>query len=283
MADYILTLSCADRAGIVAAVSGLLFGHQCFVTQSADFGDPATGRFFMRVAFKHSDNGAGIEHIMDDFKLIADRFGMAWRVHRGTARLRTLILVSNHGHCLNDLLYRWRHRHLPIDIVGIASNHQTYRPNAAFYELPFHHLPVTPESKAQQEAQLAALIDDSGAELVVLARYMQILSDGLCRHLHGRAINIHHSFLPGFKGAAPYTQAYHRGVKLIGATAHFVTPALDEGPIIEQAVEPVDHSHSAEDLTAIGRDIECRVLARAVKAYAEHRVLLNDGKTVVFR
>ncbi|RME61783.1 MAG: formyltetrahydrofolate deformylase, partial [Alphaproteobacteria bacterium] len=278
-----LTLSCADRAGIVAAVSGFLFERQCFVTQSADFGDPSTGRFFMRVAFKRSADGVPLADLLADFADVAARFGMDWRVHAGDHRLRTLVLVSNQGHCLNDLLYRWRHRHLPIDIVAVASNHETYRPNAAFYELPFHHLPVTPETKPVQEAALRALIADTRAELVVLARYMQIFSDDLCRALHGRAINIHHSFLPGFKGAAPYTQAYRRGVKLIGATAHFVTSDLDEGPIIEQAVEPVDHSHGPDELAAIGRDIECRVLARAVKAFGEHRVLLNDGKTVVFK
>ncbi len=283
MSEYVLTLSCEDRAGIVAAVSGFLFERECFVTQSADFGDPSTNRFFMRVAFRHQNGKDALAGIMNEFSDLAGRFIMDWQLHPGNQPVKTLIMVSNHGHCLNDLLYRWRHRQLPIDVVAVASNHETYRANAAFYDLPFHHLPVTAATKPQQEAALEALIQDTGAELVVLARYMQILSKDLCAKLRGRAINIHHSFLPGFKGAAPYTQAYHRGVKLIGATAHFVTADLDEGPIIEQAVEPVDHSHMPEDLAAIGRDIECRVLARAVKAVAEHRVLINNGKTVVFK
>jgi formyltetrahydrofolate deformylase len=281
LSDFILTLSCADRAGIVAAVTGYLFNAGCFLVQNDDFGDPATGRYFMRVTFKRP--AGSMEAVRNGFAEMATRFGMEWRIDDAHAPTRTLILVSQAGHCLNDLLYRWRMKALPVDIVGIASNHGRFAADAAFHQLPFHYLPVTPETKATQEAALLDLIESTQAELVVLARYMQVLSTSLCAKLSGKCINIHHSFLPSFKGAKPYHQAHERGVKLIGATAHFVTTDLDEGPIIEQDIERVDHTRTPDELAEIGRDIESRVLARAVKWMAERRVLLNGRKTVVFR
>lgn len=280
MTDQILTLSCPDRAGIVSAVSTLLFDHGCFVTQNSDFGDPSTGQFFMRVAFRCPD---GTDRLHAALMAIADDFAMSWRLVPAAKPLRTLLMVSRFGHCLNDLLYRRKHAGLPIEVTGVVSNHETFRDEAQFHGLPFHYLPVTPHSRDEQEARLLALIAQTQTELVVLARYMQVLSPALCGQLAGRAVNIHHSFLPSFKGAKPYHQAFERGVKLIGATAHFVTDELDEGPIIEQAVERVDHTYSADELVQLGHDIESRVLTRAVRWMAERRVMLNGRKTVVFR
>lgn len=278
----ILTIACPDATGIVAAVSGFLAARDCFIEESSHYGDPDTGRFFMRTVFRlgGGQTALGLETA---FAEIADRFAMEWRIYDRTVRQRVMLMVSRFDHCLNDLLYRWRTGALAVDMVGVVSNHPDLEPLARWHDLPFHHLPVTPDTKPQQEAALRRLIEGLQVDLTVLARYMQILSPDLTRDLAGRAINIHHSFLPSFKGAAPYQQAHRRGVKLIGATAHYVTEDLDEGPIIEQAVERVDHTFRVDDLVAVGRDIECVVLARAIKFHAEHRVLLNGRRTVVFR
>ena len=278
---YVLTLSCPDRPGIVHAVSGFLLERGGNIEEAAQYNDHATGLFFMRVQFAcdqltHDD-------LKTQLKSFAEPFGMVWQLHATTQQMRTVILVSKEGHCLNDLLFRWKSGLLPLDIRAIVSNHREFYQLAASYNVPFHHIPVTAATKAQVEAKQFEIIQSEGAELVVLARYMQILSDDLCRKLSGRAINIHHSFLPSFKGAKPYYQAHDRGVKLIGATAHYVTADLDEGPIIEQDVARVDHSKTVEDLTAMGRDTESQVLARAVKWHSEHRVLLNGHKTVIFK
>ena len=278
---YVLTLSCQDRPGIVHAVSGFLFEHGGNIEEAAQYNDHDTGLFFMRVQFAC----AQLTH--DDLrlrlKLFAEPFGMRWSLHPLAEPVRTVIFVSKEGHCLNDLMFRWKSGLLPLDIRAIVSNHREFYQLAAGYNVPFHHIPVTPATKAQAEAKQLDIIRSEGAELVVLARYMQVLSNELCRELAGKAINIHHSFLPSFKGAKPYYQAHDRGVKLIGATAHYVTADLDEGPIIEQDVARVDHTDTVEDLTARGRDTESQVLARAVKWHSEHRVLLNGHKTVVFK
>ena len=278
---YILTLSCPDRPGIVHAVSGFLLERGGNIEEAAQYNDPDTGLFFMRVQF------ACDQHTFEDLQVqlrsFAEPHRMAWKLHATRQPMRTVILVSREGHCLNDLLFRWKSGLLPVDIAAIVSNHRDFYQLAASYNVPFHHIPVSADTKAQAEARQYEIIESERAELVVLARYMQILSNELCTRLAGRAINIHHSFLPSFKGAKPYYQAHDRGVKLIGATAHYVTADLDEGPIIEQDVARVDHSHTVEDLTAVGRDTESQVLARAVKWHSEHRVLLNGHKTVVFR
>lgn len=278
----ILTISCPDRTGIVAAVSGFLAGQGIFISESSHFGDPATGRFFMRTVFE-TEAAPPLDRLRAAFAEIGERFAMAWRIDDAARRDRVLILVSRFDHCLNDLLYRYRTGALVIDIPAIVSNHPDLAPLAQWHGIPFHHLPVARETKRQQETALEKLIAELSIDLVVLARYMQVLSPELCAHLSGRCINIHHSFLPSFKGAMPYHQAHVRGVKLIGATAHYVTTDLDEGPIIEQAVERVDHTHTPEDLVAIGRDIESVVLARAVRWHVERRILLNGSKTVVFK
>jgi formyltetrahydrofolate deformylase len=278
---YILTLSCPDRTGIVHAVSGFLLERGGNIEEAAQYNDHDTGLFFMRVQFACAGvDGAALEAQWAQF---ASTFDMKWDLHATAQLMRTVIMVSKEGHCLNDLLFRWKSGLLPLDIRAIVSNHREFYQLAASYNVPFHHIPVTKDSKAQAEARQYEIIQSEGAELVVLARYMQILSDDLCRKLAGRAINIHHSFLPSFKGAKPYYQAHERGVKLIGATAHYVTADLDEGPIIEQDVARVDHSKTVEDLTAQGRDTESQVLARAVKWHSEHRVLLNGHKTVIFK
>ena len=278
---YILTLSCPDRPGIVHAVSGFLLERGGNIEEAAQYNDHDTGLFFMRVQF------ACRQLTQDDLqlqiKLFAEPLQMRWTLHATSEPMRTVILVSKEGHCLNDLLFRWKSGLLPLDIAAIISNHREFYQLAASYNVPFHHLPLTAATKAQVEARQLEIIDDERAELVVLARYMQILSDTMCRRLAGKAINIHHSFLPSFKGAKPYYQAHDRGVKLIGATAHYVTADLDEGPIIEQDVARADHSKTVEDLTAMGRDTESQVLARAVKWHSEHRVLLNGHKTVIFK
>ncbi|WP_137891837.1 formyltetrahydrofolate deformylase [Ramlibacter sp. 2FC] len=278
---YILNLSCPDRPGIVHAVSGFLLERGGNIEEAAQYNDHDTGLFFMRVQF--ACDQVAPEELRAQLRQFAEPFQMAWHLHATTEPMRTVIMVSKEGHCLNDLLFRWKSGLLPLHIAAIVSNHRDFYQLAASYNVPFHHIPVTAQAKAQAEARQYEIIEAEGAELVVLARYMQILSDELCRKLAGRAINIHHSFLPSFKGAKPYYQAHDRGVKLIGATAHYVTADLDEGPIIEQDVARVDHTHTVEDLTTVGRDTESQVLARAVKWHSEHRVLLNGHRTVVFR
>ncbi len=278
---FVLTLSCPDRPGIVHAVSGFLLERGGNIEEAAQYNDPDTGLFFMRVQF--ACNQHSHDELQSRLKLFAEPLKMQWQLHATHEPMRTVILVSKEGHCLNDLLFRWKTGLLPLDIAAIVSNHRDFYQLAASYNVPFHHLPVTAATKAQVEAKQLEIIESERAELVVLARYMQILSDDLCRKLAGRAINIHHSFLPSFKGARPYYQAHDRGVKLIGATAHYVTADLDEGPIIEQDVARADHGKTVEDLTAMGRDTESQVLARAVKWHSEHRVLLNGHKTVIFK
>jgi formyltetrahydrofolate deformylase len=289
--EFILTLSCRDTKGIVHSVSGLLYQAGCNIIDSQQFGDVlgegATGLFFMRVHFEAPPQLADVTTLELLFSHAREQFGMDARFRAVAQKARVLLMVSQHGHCLNDLLFRWKSGQLPVDIPAIVSNHTTLESLAQSYGIPFHHLPLVGGSdaatKRAQEQQIEALIEAENVDLVVLARYMQILSPEFCERLRGRAINIHHSFLPSFKGAKPYYQAHARGVKLIGATAHYVTPDLDEGPIIEQDVARVDHSLSAEDLTSVGRDVECVVLARAVRWHVERRVLINGHKTVVFR
>ncbi|GAB7192387.1 formyltetrahydrofolate deformylase [Kineococcus sp. NUM-3379] len=279
----VLTLSCPDRPGIVHAVSGALVALDANITDSQQYGNPATGQFFMRVAFEAD---ASDEALRANLEVVARRFDLTWRMVHADRPVRTVVMVSKEGHCLNDLLFRQRSGALPVHVAAVVSNHPDLAPMAEFYGVPFHHVPVVagePASKEAAEARLLELVEAEGVELVVLARYMQILSDPLCRALEGRAINIHHSFLPSFKGARPYHQAHDRGVKLIGATAHYVTAALDEGPIIEQDVERVDHRSTPADLVRLGQDVECRALARAVRWHAEQRVLLDGHRTVVFR
>ncbi|MDQ5925339.1 MAG: formyltetrahydrofolate deformylase [Pseudomonadota bacterium] len=278
---YILTLSCPDRLGLVHAVSGFLLERGGNIEEAAQYNDHDTGLFFMRVQFAC----AALPHgeLKAQLAGFAEPFQMQWHLHARAQPMRAVIMVSKEGHCLNDLLFRWKSGLLPLDIRAIVSNHREFYQLAASYNVPFHHLPVTAATKAQVETKQYDIIQTEEAELVVLARYMQVLSDDLCRKLSGRAINIHHSFLPSFKGAKPYYQAHDRGVKLIGATAHYVTADLDEGPIIEQDVTRVDHSKSIEDLTTLGRDTESQVLARAVKWHSEHRVLINGHKTVIFK
>jgi formyltetrahydrofolate deformylase len=291
--EYVLTLSCPDKPGIVYAVSSFLVQHSANILASQQYGESPGGRFFMRVHFSvpplpeppsgsPSPSGSPLADLERGFSWVAEAFHMAWQLHDRAARVRTLIMVSRLGHCLNDLLFRWKTGSLPVDVVGVVSNHGDFAELAASYRIPFHHIAVTPETKAAAESQLLDVIDDAGADLVVLARYMQILSGEVCKRVEGRMINIHHSFLPSFKGAKPYHQAHARGVKLVGATAHYVTPDLDEGPIIEQDVIRVDHTLSPERLGEAGWDVEAQVLARAVTWHAEHRVLLNDDRTVVF-
>ena len=278
---YILTLSCPDQRGIVHAVSGFLLERGGNIEEAAQYNDHDTGLFFMRVQFACAD--AGAEALREQIGTLAARFDMRWQLHAAAQPMRAVIFVSKEGHCLNDLLFRWKSGLLPLDIRAIVSNHRDFYQLAASYNVPFHHIAVNKANKAQAEERQLEIIDGEGAELVVLARYMQVLSDAMCQRLAGRAINIHHSFLPSFKGAKPYYQAHDRGVKLIGATAHYVTADLDEGPIIEQDVARVDHTDAVEDLTAVGRDTESQVLARAVKWHGEHRVLVNGQRTVVFR
>jgi formyltetrahydrofolate deformylase len=278
---YILTFSCPDRLGLVHAVSGFLLERGGNIEEAAQYNDHDTGLFFMRVQF--SCDSLSAEELKAQIGTLGQTLQLQWSLHTQAQPVRTVIMVSKEGHCLNDLLFRWKSGLLPLDIRAIVSNHREFYQLAASYNVPFHHIPVTAATKEQAEARQLEIIEGEGAELVVLARYMQILSDNMCQQLNGRAINIHHSFLPSFKGAKPYYQAHDRGVKLIGATAHYVTADLDEGPIIEQDVARVDHSRTVEDLTTLGRDTESQVLARAVKWHSEHRVLLNGHKTVIFR
>ena len=280
--DYILTLSCPDRTGIVYRVTGLLYELGCNILDAQQFGDEETRRFFLRVHFD-VPTLAEIDTLQEGFASLADAFGMEWQIHDARRRARLLVLVSKQGHCLNDLLFRAHSRQLPVDIAGVVSNHEDFAPLADSYGVPFHHLPVTTATKAAQEQQIVELVEQHNIDLVVLARYMQILSPELCDALAGRAINIHHSFLPSFKGAKPYHQAHQRGVKIIGATAHYVTRDLDEGPIIEQDIARVDHAMTPKELVRVGSDTESQVLARAVRRHVEHRILLNGHRTVVFR
>ena len=289
--EFVLTLSCRDTKGVVYAVSGLLFDAGCNILDSQQFGDvlssDATGLFFMRVHFEASFELGDAIALAERFAPLRERFAMQLHIHPMARKPRLLLMVSRHGHCLNDLLFRCQSGQLHADIAGVVSNHPDFAELCANHGVPFHHLALPPaadaDTKRAQERQVEQLIEAQQIDLVVLARYMQILSAEFCEFLKGRAINIHHSFLPSFKGAKPYYQAHERGVKLIGATAHYVTAELDEGPIIEQDVERVDHSHSPEDFTAVGRDVESVVLARAVRWHVEHRVLINGRKTVVFR
>jgi formyltetrahydrofolate deformylase len=283
---FVLLLDCPDRAGIVHAVTGVLVEQNANILESQQFDDLSEGRFFLRVRFAVEGPGASgslLESLRAAFAPVAEQFAMTWELWEASAPYRTLILVSKFSHCLNDLLFRWRNGSLQTDIVGVVSNHLDCAPLAASFDVPYHHIPVTPQTKAEAEARMLGLVDELEVDLVVLARYMQVLSDDACRALSGRAINIHHSFLPSFKGARPYHQAFDRGVKLVGATAHYVTADLDEGPIIEQDVVRVDHRFDAASLAAAGRDVECQVLSRAVRWHTESRVLRNGHKTVVFR
>ena len=297
--EYVLTLFCPDKPGIVYAVSSFLVQHSANILASQQYGESPDARFFMRVHFTlpPAETPAGtpaetqaaplapqlrLAQLERDFSWVAEAFQMSWQLHDRAVRVRTLIMVSRLGHCLNDLLFRWKTGALPVDVVGVVSNHDEFAELAASYRIPFHHIPVTADTKAAAETELLAVIDDTGADLIVLARYMQILSGEVCKRVEGRMINIHHSFLPSFKGAKPYHQAHTRGVKLVGATAHYVTPDLDEGPIIEQDVIRVDHTLGPQRLAEAGRDVEAQVLARAVTWHGEHRVLLNDDRTIVF-
>ena len=281
MKSYVLTVSCKSTRGIVAAITGYLAEKGCNIVDSSQFDDLETGLFFMRLTFV-SEDGASEQDLNADFVAIAKKFAMTYQFNDSAERTKVLLMVSRFGHCLNDLLYRWKIGALPIDIVGVVSNHFDYQKVIVNHDIPFYHIKVTKENKPQAEARLMEVVEQSGAELIVLARYMQVLSDAVCKKMSGRIINIHHSFLPSFKGANPYKQAFERGVKLIGATAHYVTEDLDEGPIIEQDVARITHAQSAEDYVSIGRDVESQVLARAVHAHIHHRVFMNGNKTIVF-
>lgn len=279
--SHVLTVTCPTARGIVAAIAGYLAQNGCNITDSHQYVDTETQRFFMRISFQ-SQTGIPLDTLREGFGPVADGLGMEWAIHGAQERMKVLLMVSNFGHCLNDLLYRWRIGALPIDIVGVVSNHLTYQKVVVNHDIPFFHIRISGDTKAQAEARLMAVVDETEADLVVLARYMQILSDGLCQKMSGRIINIHHSFLPSFKGANPYKQAYERGVKLIGATAHYVTADLDEGPIIEQDTVRITHAQSPDDYVSLGRDVEAQVLARAIHAHIHHRAFINGNKTVVF-
>ncbi len=280
---YILTISCPDRIGIVATVSTFLAVQRCNILDSAQFGDRESKRFFLRIHFEMPADGPGRPELERLFAGVAGTFDMEWQLFDAGCTARILVLVSRFGHCLNDIMFRCETGALNATIPAIVSNHHDFQRIAEMHDIPFHYLPISKENKAEQEECIAKIIEEQAIDLVVLARYMQILSPEFCARFKGRVINIHHSFLPSFKGASPYHQAFARGVKLIGATAHYVTENLDEGPIIEQEVARVDHSHMPDDLVAVGRDVECLALARAVRFHIEHRVLLNGSKTVVFR
>ncbi|WP_372804001.1 formyltetrahydrofolate deformylase [Paracoccus seriniphilus] len=281
MTKFCLTVTCASTRGVVAAIADYLARQGCNITDSSQYDDPQTGRFFMRVSFV-SEKGNSLEELSKGFAETATPRKMDYEFHDESRKMRVVIMVSRFGHCLNDLLYRWRIGALPIDIVAVISNHMDYQKVVVNHDIPFHCIKVTRENKPEAEARIMSVVEDTDAELIVLARYMQILSDQMCQKMSGRIINIHHSFLPSFKGANPYKQAHERGVKLIGATSHYVTADLDEGPIIEQDITRVTHAQSAEDYVSLGRDVESQVLARAIHAHAHHRVFLNGNKTVVF-
>ncbi|WP_120521542.1 formyltetrahydrofolate deformylase [Arthrobacter celericrescens] len=281
-AQYVLTLACPERPGIVRAITGFLADRGFDIVEHQQFDDHMSGKLYLRTAFTPGDNDVSAESLSAEFAAVADEFDMEFAIHDGRPQ-RLLVMVSKFGHCLNDLIFRWRAGSLGAEIAVVVSNHEDLRPMAEAAGLPFIHVPITADTKPQAEARLLELVEEYQADLVVLARYMQVLSDDLTTKLRGRAINIHHSFLPGFKGAKPYHQAYDRGVKLIGATAHYVTADLDEGPIIEQEVFRVDHSLDPNALVTVGRDAESQALSRAVKWHCQHRVLLNNTRTVVFR
>lgn len=281
MTNFVLTVTCQSTRGIVAAISGFLSEMGCNILDSSQFDDLGTGRFFMRISFV-SEEGKTAKMLADGIEPIAERFSMDIQLHDQAERMKVLLMVSRFGHCLNDILYRWKIGALPIDIVGVVSNHFDYQKVVVNHDIPFHQIRVTKENKSEAEAQLLSIVRQTGTELIVLARYMQVLSDQLCQVMSGKIINIHHSFLPSFKGANPYKQAHERGVKLIGATAHYVTADLDEGPIIEQDTARITHAQSAEDYVSIGRDVESQVLARAIHAHIHHRTFINGNRTVVF-
>ena len=282
VADFVLLIATGDRKGIVAAVANSIASQDCNIIESSQYGDSATGRFFMRVALS-GPAAMTIESFTEAFTPVATAFRLVWRMHDLRRKLKAMIMVSQGGHCLNDLLYRTSTNRLRLEVTSVVSNHTTWQRRAEHEQIPFFHLPITPENKLTQEARLLELVEEQEVDLIILARYMQVLSDQLCRKLDGRVINIHHSFLPGFKGAKPYHRAYERGVKMVGATAHYVTLDLDEGPIITQDVSIVDHADTIDDLIAQGQDTETLVLARAVKLHLEHRVLLNGNRTIVFK
>ena len=281
MQKFTLTVTCSSTRGIVAAISTFLAENGCNITDSSQFDDLESGRFFTRISFA-SEQGRTLSDLQADFAAVAAPFDMDFAFHDEARKMKVVVMVSRFGHCLNDLLYRCRIGALPVEIVAVISNHMDYQKLVVNHDIPFHYIKVTRQNKPQAEAQLMQVVEESGAELVVLARYMQILSDEMCRKMSGRIINIHHSFLPSFKGANPYKQAFERGVKLIGATSHYVTADLDEGPIIEQDTVRITHAQSAEDYVSLGRDVEAQVLARAIHAHAHRRVFLNGNKTVVF-
>ena len=281
MIRYCLTVTCASTRGVVAAIANYLSDNGGNITDSWQYDDSETDNFFMRVSF-NSETGATLETLQAGFAETAAKFGMNYKFHDEAAKTKVVIMVSRFGHCLNDLLYRWRIGALPIEIVAVVSNHMDYQKVVVNHDIPFHCIKVTKENKATAEAAIMRVVEDAGAELIVLARYMQILSDEMCKKMSGRIINIHHSFLPSFKGANPYKQAYERGVKLIGATSHYVTEELDAGPIIEQDVVRVSHRDSIEEMVRLGRDVEKMVLARGLRYHLEDRVLVHDNKTVVF-
>ncbi|MEC3862090.1 formyltetrahydrofolate deformylase [Mesobacterium sp. TK19101] len=281
MSKFAMRVTCKSRRGIVAAISTFLAEHGCNITDSAQFDDAETGNFFMRVSFL-SEDGKDIPALTEAFGTVSTAFDMQAEFFDETAKRKMVIMVSRFGHCLNDLLYRWRIGALPVEIVAVISNHMDYQKLVVNHDIPFHHIRVTPDNKPEAEARIMSVVEETGAELIVLARYMQILSDRMCREMSGRIINIHHSFLPSFKGATPYKQAFEKGVKLIGATSHYVTADLDEGPIIEQDITRVTHAQSPEDYVSLGRDVEAQVFARAIHAHVNGRVFLNGSKTVVF-
>ncbi|MCV6586032.1 MAG: formyltetrahydrofolate deformylase [Marinibacterium sp.] len=281
MSKYALTVTCPSTRGIVAAIANYMAEQGCNITDSAQFDDMETGQFFMRISFD-SQEGATIAALNDGFTDTAASFGMTYSFHDESEKMKVIIMVSRFGHCLNDLLYRVRIGALPIEIVAVISNHMDYQKVVVNNDIPFHCIKVTKDNKPQAEAAIMQVVEDTGAELIVLARYMQILSDEMCQKMSGRIINIHHSFLPSFKGANPYKQAFERGVKLIGATSHYVTADLDEGPIIEQDIVRITHAQSPEDYVSLGRDVESQVLARAIHAHIHRRTFLNGNKTVVF-
>jgi formyltetrahydrofolate deformylase len=281
MTKYTLTVTCNTKRGIVAAIATFLAENGCNITDSAQFDDVETGRFFMRISFV-IEGGATLDGLRSDFVATSDIFGMTHAFHNETEKMKVVIMVSRFGHCLNDLLYRWKIGALPIDIVAVISNHMDYQKVVVNADIPFHCIKVTRDNKPEAEAAQLRIVEETGADLIVLARYMQVLSDDMCRKMSGRIINIHHSFLPSFKGANPYKQAFERGVKLIGATSHYVTADLDEGPIIEQDTIRVTHAQSADDYVSLGRDVESQVLARAIHAHIHRRTFLNGNKTIVF-
>ncbi|MFI9027759.1 formyltetrahydrofolate deformylase [Streptomyces sp. NPDC053560] len=281
--EYVLTVSCPDRSGLVHAVTGFVVQHSGNIQESRQFDDRLQDRFFLRMRFEIPDPGTSLDDLRSGFAPVAEAYRISWNLYEASTPTRTLIMVSKYGHCLNDLLFRRSTGALNIDIPAIVSNHREFEALAESHGIPFHHIPVTRETKPEAEARLLELVDELDVDLVVLARYMQILSNDLCKQLEGRAINIHHSFLPSFKGARPYAQAHERGVKLVGATAHYVTPDLDEGPIIEQDVVRVDHAQGPDNLVTLGRDVEAQVLARAVKWHTESRIMVNGSRTVVLR